>query len=360
MNYRKILLGIIAIVAVSCVNETKHKLSIPEYARNIKNTHVKGKSVLTGTCKTLINPSQLWMTGDSLIVIDNDNQYAYTLVSISGDSLITRFGLLGKSNEELLRPSFVQIDMDNNTYIYDDEQKLMHFNRIENITQKLDASAPLFFDEMSGGFLNRSYNGFIGDNIYGDGHIFTYYNNNGKPVVKFGLIPSTQANENINPDFYMAYQVQFMVSPDKKRLCAMGFYHDWLAFFDISGDRPKLIKEYFSEPPQVESSGKDNQFHIHTNDKTTIHYWSSTPFTDGLYINYIGAREIDFNNGKYNNYLFKCNWNGDIEQIYELDEKIGSIVSNKDGSMVYGLSMDYSNTDNMIIEYQFHNASSGL
>ncbi len=40
MNYRKLLLGLISTVAVACVNETNHYLSIPEYARNIKNTHV--------------------------------------------------------------------------------------------------------------------------------------------------------------------------------------------------------------------------------------------------------------------------------------------------------------------------------
>lgn len=345
--------GFIALFTVSCVNETTNNSFLPKYAQNVNTTHLSGTTSLPRVSKILVNPGQLWMVGDSLIIIDSDNEFAYSLISISGDSLITRFGRLGKSRDELLRPALVQVDSNNHTFIYDDGQKLMHFNRVDSLTNRLDNASPLLFNDVSGGYLNRSSNGYVSDNLYGDGHIFTYYDDRGNPVEKFGLVPTTQVADNVNPDFYMSYQVQFLVSPDKKRLCAMGFYHDWLAFFDISGEHPVLIKEYFSEKPQVQSSGDNDSFHIHSNNSTTIHYWSSTPFMNGLYINYIGAKEADFNNGEYSNYIFKCNWDGDIEKIYVIDDKIGSVVSNDDGSKLYGLAMEFSDTDNKIIEYIF-------
>lgn len=353
INYLKYAFGVLLCIfcLTSCSHEGRHNSNLPPYMQNVECKPVIGESTLTNASSIIRRPGQLWIHGDSLMILDVYDDRLYSLISISGDSLVSRFGKRGNGPDELLRPSLIQIDNTNQVYVYDDGKQLMHTSSLSKLTTDLDTCAPLNFKDMSGGFLSRTLTGYIGDRLYGDGHVFSFYDNSGNLIEGFGAIPDTEIPKEANPDFYMAYQVQFIVSPDKKYLCAMGLYHDWLAFFDVSGDRPKLIKEYFSTHPVVEASGENDNYHLSPTENSFRNYWAATSFDDGLFINYIGATQKDFDNGDFQNHLLKCKWNGDIEKCYEVNEKIGSIASTSDGTCVYGVVLEPEDDNKIFYKY---------
>lgn len=321
---------------ISCVRSNE-KNGLPTYIDKIETTKLSGASIINPDL--LGHPSRLWIKEDSLIVLDVEDKYIYSLFHLKGDGNKERFGKIGNGPNEFMQPACLQIDSDGITYAYDASQKKMYkFDTVRNLINWNDSSEFISIKEKTGGFLCKTTHGFVGDCLYGDGRMLQLFNNEGNLIDSFGSIPESNATKSANPNYYMTYQIQFVVSPDKKYLCAAGTYHDWLAFFDISGDNPVLLKEYYSSSPIVRASGKDDEYHLDLLPETVNHYWSIAPYNNGFYINYIGANQGLMTNGDISNTIIQSDFNGNLIKRYIPDKKIGFIASSLNGKLLYGVS----------------------
>ncbi len=210
---------LISLSVLSC--SQKRAENIPSYASGVEIKHIKGDSILDNASEFLYNPGSMIVIGDSLLILDNDHEFNYSLVSLSGDSIICRTGVKGEGPGQLIGISRTQIDSEGKIYIYDDGKcSMLTYNSIDEFISSPDSVPSLLFKDMSGGWLYKANNGYVGDNLYGDGNIFTLFDNNGDVVSSFGLVPGTRKKDDMKPDFYMCYQAKFSISPDKK-ICAL-------------------------------------------------------------------------------------------------------------------------------------------
>ena len=329
-----------SILLTSCAQNVKDKMCVPEYAQDAELIKLSGDSIINRAFDELNRPSKSIIAGDSLVFQDIDDEYCYSIVSISGDSIITRIGPRGEGPGELLGVTRLQTDKDGHVFVYDEaKQTMYHFNSIDDFAISKDSISSIRFKDMSGGYLYRTATGYIGDNLYGDGHMFTAFDNDGNIRQSFGSIPDIKTDRSLNPDFYMAYQVTFAISPDKKHMCAAGAFHDWLAFFDVSGDTPKLIKEYYTAEPIVNTDGGDENYHLKLTPETINHYFSMAPFNGGVYLNYIGATQDEMSNGNFSNHILRYNWDGELEGIYTMPEKIFDMCTTDSGNELYTIAV---------------------
>lgn len=351
-SYISAILLLISLSVLSCT-QNKCAENIPSYASGVEIKHIKGDSILDNASEFLYNPGSMLVIGDTLLILDNDHEFNYSLVSLSGDSIICRAGVKGEGPGQLIGISRTQIDSDGKIYIYDDgKSSMLTYNSIDEFISSPDSVPSIRFKDMSGGWLYKANNGYVGDNLYGDGNIFTLFDNNGDVVSSFGLVPGTRKEDDLNPDFYMCYQVEFILSPNKKYMCAAGAFHDWLAFFDVSGNTPKLIQEYYSTSPLVEADGKDEQFHLRLSPETVKHFASIATYNDGVFLCYIGAsrNKMKEDNQDFTSHILKYNWNGELLNIYEPDEKIYFMGASPDGKVLYASSF-YDNPKTKIFRF---------
>lgn len=346
-----LILTLMLISTASCLNVTK-ETNLPSYV-NMKNAGIsKGDTVLEKAMSQMGNPEQNWIKGDSMIFTDIDDEYIYTMVSISGDSIIDRLIARGEGPGQLLRPANFQIDSEGNIYIFDEIRKTLYSNStLKEFLNGLDSAGTQKFKDATGRYLMKTAGGYVGDNLYGDGNIFTFFDNEGVAKTKFGLVPGTKISENVNPDFYMSYQTIFAISPDKKSMCAAGTYHDWLAFYDVSGDTPRLIKEYFTSPPIVKATGKDDRYHLERLPETIKHFFTIAPYNDGVFLNYIGASYENINNGEVSNHILQYSWDGELMEVLLPREKIYELCATQDGSQLYATFSCDSISEIKLIRY---------
>lgn len=328
-----------AMLTASCSHDKTADL--PPYLKATDIVEISGDSILINARESILNMAWMYEVGDTLIFYDDDDEYNYSIVSLNSDSVICRAGARGEGPGQLLGQSRTQIDSQGRIYIYDDQnQTMLRYQDVDQFISGPDSVPSIRFKDMSGGRLYKSLNGYVGDNLYGNGKIFTFFDNDGTAVTTFGLVPGTETRENVNPDFYMSYQVIFAMSPDKRYICAAGAFHDWLAFFDVSGDTPRLLKEYYSVGPVLDADGKDEQFHLKLRPETVKHFKDITPFADGVYLTYIGAtnKSMKSDRDDYSTHILKYNWNGELQGVFHPDEKLLYIGAAPSGDILYGVS----------------------
>ncbi len=349
------VLMFMSITLASCV-DIKRDTNLPSYVNIATKKHLRGDTVLDNAMSQMTNPSQNWIVGDSMVFIDIDDEYVLSLVSISGDSIVDRLVARGEGPGQLLRPSILQLDSDGNIYLFDDIRKTLYSKpTFKEFSNGIDSIGALHFKEITGSYLSRTAMGYVGDNLYGDGNMFTFFDSDGNVKIRFGLVPGTKTSEHVNPDFYMAYQVAFVVSPDKKYLCAAGSYHDWLAFFDVSGDTPKLIKEHFTSPPIVNTTGKGEQFHLERLPETMKYYFTIAPYNGGVFLNYVGTSYENIKEGNVVNYILQYGWDGELKEVFMPEENIYELAATSDGRHLYATFMSDDGSETKLIRYDINN-----
>lgn len=354
MDYKKFKYIVITVAAISFVScsDIKRQSNLPSYVDTGNINILKGETVLENAMAQMINPSQNWIIGDTIVFNDIDDEFIYSMVSVSGDSIINRIVARGEGPGQLLRPSNLQVDSDKKIYMFDDIRNTLYQEvALQDLANGLDSIGAMHFKEITGSYLIKSNRGYISDNLYGNGNIFTFFDKDGNVKSSFGLVPGTEISEQVNPDFYMSYQVIFAVSPDKKRMCAAGIYHDWLAFYDVSGDTPRLIKEYFTSPPIVKATGKDERFHLETLPNTIDYYFTIAPYDDGVFLNYLGISQENRKQGNISHQILQYNWDGDIKEVFLTDEKIYELSATQDGRQLYATFGCEGSSDIKLIRY---------
>lgn len=339
------------ILLASC-SDINRQSKLPSYINPENINMLTGDTVLENAMAQMDNPSQNWIIGDTIVFNDINDKYIYSIVSISGDSIIGRMVSRGEGPGELLRPSNLQVDSDKKLSMFDDTRGILYQEfTLKDFFNGIDSIRTLHFKETTGSYLLKSNEGFISDNLYGDGNIFTFYDKDGHLKNMFGLVPGTKILEDTTADFYMSYQVIFAISPDKKNMCVAGVYHDWLAFFDVSTDSPRLIKEYFTSPPVVESNGKDERYHLETLPNTINHYFTIAPYNDGVFLNYFGVSQENLNNGNVSSHILQYSWDGEIKKIFSPQEKIYELSATQDGKQLYATFSSDDTSDIKLIRY---------
>ncbi|MCM1111216.1 MAG: TolB-like 6-bladed beta-propeller domain-containing protein [Clostridium sp.] len=338
-----------SMLIVSC-DRIHRDVSIPSYVETNEIQHIKGDTILENAMSQMYRPYDFWLFGDSIVFLDFDGQFVYSLVSVSGDSLIGRLISKGDGPGQLIRSESLQVDSEDKVYLFDDvKNKIYNDLSLANLINGLDTVEALRFEEVTGSKLWKTERGYVGDNLYGDGHIMTLFDNNGNVRSRFGLVPGTHSADDLYPDFYMAYQIKSAVSPDKKYLCAAGAYHDWLAFFDVSGDTPKLIREYYSSAPVLETGEKDGNFHSNRLPETIHQYSSVNPTKKGVLLDYLGVSDQVLKAGKSTHQILYYDWDGNLKNVFSIDEKIYDMTFEPDGSILATFKSD--NDEIRLIRY---------
>lgn len=330
-----LICALLSMLACTKSNETG---ALPPYTANIEVHDLRADSVLCHSRGKMYGPHIETIDGDSMLISDMHNNEIFQLFSIDGDSLVCSFGSRGMGPGQFIGVPRVQNGSDGSIHIFDSGKNTMYKVKDTGMLMAIDTVGAVRFNDMSGGTLYKTVRGYVGDNMYGDGSIFTFFDQEGVAKYSFGLVPGTEKKELASPDFYMAYQVVFAVSPNGKYLCAAGAFHDWLAFYDISGEKPRLIKEYYSEAPVVKTDGKDDEFHLTLLPETTQHYYCIEPFDGGILLNYFGMEVEKIQKLEFTNHLLKYSWQGELLGVYTTDEKFSYMRASDDGNTVYATS----------------------
>lgn len=361
VKYSEIYLYVgIFLSMLSCTTDNK-TMGWPSYVTDNNPLEIKGESLLNSD--DLGRPSRIWIDGDTLILLDAEGEYFYSMISKANDGKgqIKRFGKIGNGPREFIRPACLQIDIDGITYAYDSVKKRMYKygapDSLINIDVLNDTVEYVNFRDKTGGFLMKISNGYVGDCLYGDGNMLRSYDDDGVFIESFAPCPHKDSYESFNPDYYMTFQAQFAVSPDKKYLCIAGTYHDWLAFFDVSGQHPVLLKEYYSTAPVVKASGKDDQYHLDLLPTTIHHFWSIASYETGFYLNYIGASQKELDKGEITNHILQTDLQGNILNCLSTDKTIGAFASSLKGDEIYGISFMNSYSQPYVFKFELPESS---
>lgn len=338
MKISKYIFIVLSFGSLLSCNVKNSEEKMPQYADCDSPTILVGERV----CQNVFIgfPGSFISSGDTILVEDGDDEYWFSAISLSGDSLIARCGKIGQGPGELIRPVSPRLLLNGELTMYDGSANIFCRNRdILNFIEHPDSARRVTFKNHQGGVIMATASGYVGFQTMGDGHMLTSYDPEGMPTGNFGLIPGTRVSDDTTPEFYLVNQIDYTVSPDGNKLCAAGLYHDWLAFFDVSSGEASLIKQYYSESPVVMSESSSDSYHVDLLPETKLHFRSIASTDESVYLLYWGVTEEDREKGKVTCSVLHYDWNGRLSSCWRLNEIVDYIYVDEDDKNLYARTM---------------------
>ncbi len=222
------------------------------------------------------------------------------------DSQLKRITTYSVSNNHIITDS-----------IYTDKINISHVNGYETMPLKSD---------------------FITNGVF-SGSPFARISHDGITVSDFGVFPVDSA-EIVDPiSSHLIFQSLIIANPKGTRMVSASPLCDWLAFYDMEGESPALVKEYYSYAPKARSIQSDvNTTSIVTDSESMNTYTCLSSTEDYMYALYDGRTQQEIDDNIFRpRYILKFNWDGELVDGFRVDERIYSFSVTYDDSRLIGL-----------------------
>lgn len=192
---------------------------------------------------------------------------------------------------------------------------------------------------------------FVSDGVFGD-KMMALVDSDGTFLQAFGEYPGDTTGINDRYAFALINQFSMVANPQGTRLVIAGWYSDWLAFYDMTVDSPKVINERFSFEPKAKIKKTDQYTISLKEDKNDIQNYTHLSATSNhVYILYDGRTKAEIDDGvKKPTYILKLNWDGELVAGYRVNDRLYSISASEDDSTIYGLIT--RNGEDAVMEYK--------
>lgn len=309
---------------------------------------IEGKDVLQGV--ELSYPLDLIAVGKTMLIQDRNlpDDNMLMAIDLDGENAPTYLARMGMGPGEFLNTRIVDyFPEDSCLYIFDSSFSRGRFYKISPdsvVASEDNMIAEYKFPFESIGDNHPVVGGFATNSV-GDGMMFAIVDTAGQAVARFGKYPGDNTGIDNPGKFFMGHQTVIAANRNRGRFVAGGSTSDWLAFYSIDGERPELIKEYFSfeSPVDVTETHSEKTAIVSSrdNENTRKCFRAMLPAKDNVFAVYSGNSQHDRDNGTaLPTVLMKFDWDGNFIKGYELPKGLGAKTVTEDGKYLYAVCFD--------------------
>lgn len=328
---------LLLLILSGCANAQTKKIGIYDWKEYKQMTPI---SVIDMQESDLLfgNSSSLSaLIGDWLFIYDpyEGNQYSLFNLKTKEEKRI-----LAKGNGpgEFLQPTQIFVDEGRQQVkLYERQKALFHTYSFHHAVRG-EFRNPISVDDIGDVGYDATICGtnYVQDREAEDLKIFSLKDATGKTLARFGNYPGKSIKGLTDPmSILMLAQSRAIANPKGDVIVTAGRMNDWVAFYQLKDNQPRLIKEYFSIDAEAKIERGANFTRMTHNDKTITAYMRLYPTSKYLYALYSGAYK------GYRppyRYLQVFDWNGNFVKGLRFSERLNSIVVNEKEGKLYGLS----------------------
>lgn len=290
-------------------------------------------SEVTGFEDYLGKSNSITVSGDYLVVEDDQVETAYTIFDLGNDTATPIYtGYKGAGPNELIKPMPVVPDEDN-FYVYDISHfKLFHFNtdsvkhaKAYKPSNCISIDENFFISDIK----KVSEDAFVAVGIFPEKR-FAFIDNNGKIVKTAGAYPLEQTQTEQLPFHVkgMACLSKLTTNPAKKIIVSALFYGDKIQFYKVSDDyRMVLLNQHHTFMPEFSTNNSLGMPNFSPTKETRWGYLSLTSNPKFVYALYSGKYQRQGNDFYQNNIVHVFDWYGERVSTFKLDKSVLSIAS---------------------------------
>lgn len=350
MNRLSFFIGLIVAFAIitSCnrsdsTNETFDYASFPI---------ITGEEILVDA--DILNPQDILAVKDGVLIYDyNDTCFFayYSNLDVKTPQYIAR---KGQGPFEFINTRDCYYNpLTESLFLNDTQQKKARTFKISSDKILLDSNtivSTVDFLPIRGGEVMPLGSKFVTEGVFGN-KLLALVDSDGTLLQTFGEYPGDTTGIRDKISFGLINQFRIIANPQGTRLVAAGTYSDWLAFYDMTGDNPKVIKERFTFSPKAKTE-KPNEYVTvlkpDDNDIRNYKHLSATP--NHVYLLYDGRTKAEIDDGvKKPKTILKLNWDGELVAGYRVNDRLFSISASEDDSALYGLIT--RNGEDAVVKY---------
>lgn len=276
------------------------------------------------------------------IFADHDGEYCLSYCPSDTTSLPIRIAPVGQGPLEFINTGVIYYNqVDSSLYLYDSQVKRAFLFAIENDSVVLDKkhlikdeilSSTIGYDVLPAG------KRFVTNGVF-DRDMFALLDSKGKLITTFGKYPGDNRGIEEPFSFYAKNNNHITVSPDGTRLMVAGSLNDWVAFYDLTDEQPRLIREYFTTDPISQARKTDSATtSLVYNNEDVYHYSDLVPTKNHVYALYDGRTVVERKNGtRKPKYVLQFDWEGNLTDGFRIDDRFVSLAASPDDSAIYGV-----------------------
>lgn len=228
----------------------------------------------------------------------------------------------------------------NKLFIYDSQLKrITKYDVIDNqIATDSVSTDKISISHVNGDETMPLKSDFITNGVF-SGRPFARINHDGTTFSNFGAFP-VDSSEIVDPiSFNLIFQSSIITNPKGTRMVSASRFCDWLAFYDMEGEAPALVKEYYSYAPKATSKQSDVNTTSLVKDPECMNTYTCLSSTDNyMYALYSGRTQQEIDDNIFRpRYILKFNWDGELVDGFRVDDKIYCFSVTNDDSRMLGL-----------------------
>jgi len=308
----------------------------PKKTINLKEKKAKEihSQIVIDSNNLFLNPISINYKDNKLFVIEDTKEGFIKIINLENNKIQT-YGQTGQGPNDFPRtPDFIQTPIDEDIQLYA-SNKIYEYNKKNDIFSfKGNLTNSTVFPMNN---IIKAGNKFHAS-ITGEGRLYTYPSSPNLQPIKQAFFED-YSNENIKGDISLLYKA-YLGANYKSELFVVAYERfNIIEIYNFDGELQTSID--FSEKSQIGYSNGNIDL-----SQGYLYNISLSANDDYFYALYLGVKDqyANENIDKINFYVNKFNWNGELVQVYKLDEIATSIAVDNNSSNVYYINpMEYNN-----------------
>ena len=350
MKIIRYLLIISALILTACQTSTSDKDSF-----NLSDFKaIKGSRILANA--EILNPQNIVTIDSGILLADYHAPYLLQYYKNYNDTNPQCIAEKGSGPSEFINVRNLYYSPDTKKlFIYDSQLKRITTYNVGNgcIVTDTACTRRISIRHINGYETMPLNNDYITTGVF-SGKPFARINQDGSMFKDFGTFPVDSAEINDPIAFHLMYQSRIIANPEGTRMVSASPLSDWLAFYDMGGSTPKLVKEYYSYAPKLITKQSDaNTTSVMLDDDCMSTYTHLTSTENYVYALYDGRTQKEIQDNIFQSkYILKFNWDGELVDGFRVDEKIYCFSVVNDDSKMLGVVDGGENMgeDNIVIK----------
>ncbi len=350
MNRLSLFIGLTAVFAMitSCSKPSSTKETFDYSSFPI----ITGEEILTDA--DILNPQDILAVKNGVLIHDyNDTCFLayYSNLDVKTPQYIAR---KGQGPFEFINTRNCYYNpLTESLLLNDSQQKKAWTFKISSDKISLDSNtivSTVDFMPIRGGEVTPLGSKFVTEGVFGT-KLLALGDSDGALLQTCGEDPGDTTGIRDKISFGLINQFRIIANPQGTRLVAAGAYSDWLAFYDMTGDNPKVINERFTFSPKAKTE-KPNQYVtvLKSDDNDICNYKRLSATPNHVYLLYDGRTQAEIDEGvKKPKTILKLNWDGELVAGYRVNDRLFSISASEDDSTLYGLIK--RNEEGAVVKY---------
>lgn len=336
-------------VVVAAAGCSGHRPAEEQKVTDLTSTVVN----LAGDEMIMGSPMIMTRVGDNMLLLDGKSDSAVHVVDLAAGKYAGQFLAYGAGPEEYLRPVLIAGIPGNNREFIVSEPNAKRFSRMEISTDSgLDIRRKTVTPMADEAWLVTSLadGRLVTTNGYVDHYeLLTMLNPDGTVAAHYGRRPAPEsAYEQPPVAMTAAYQYVLNVSPDGRKIAAIGSCGESAAFFRLEGDSVITVSDFCNEASLPNHTFANGNY-LGLDNTSVMGYIYSDADADHVYV-LISERTFadpDYYSG---NRILIFGWDGNQTGEYRLDRRIRLFMAPDATGTIYAITED--GCDPTLVEFK--------